>query len=35
MARGEVLAEHELRDAWNERPPGTKASVIEKIVCAP
>jgi hypothetical protein len=35
MARGEVLAEHELRDAWNSRPPGAKASAIGKIVCAP
>ena len=33
MARGEVLAEHELRDRWSERPAGTKASAIGKMVC--
>jgi hypothetical protein len=33
MARGEVLAEHELRDEWSEQPAGTKASAIGKIVC--
>ena len=33
MARGEVLAEHELRDAWSAQPAGMKASAIGKIVC--
>jgi len=33
MARGEVVVEHDLRDAWNGRPPGTKASAIGKMVC--
>ena len=35
MARGEVLAAHELRDRWNIRRPGTNPFAIEKIVCAP
>ena len=35
MARGEVLAEHELRDRWTPQPRGAKASAIGKIVCAP
>ena len=35
MARGEVLATHDLRARWNVRRPGTKPFAIEKIVCAP
>ncbi len=35
MAGGEVLAAHVLDDNWTGRPPGTKPSAIEKIVCAP
>ena len=33
MAGGWILATHNLRDAWSDRPPGTKASAIGKIVC--
>ena len=35
MAGGYVLAEHELRDAWNARPSGRNPTAIGKIVCAP
>ena len=35
MAGGEVVAAHILDDNWTARPPGTKPSAIEKIVCAP
>lgn len=34
MAGGLVIAAHELDDTWSARPPGTKPSAIEKIVCA-
>ena len=34
MAGGWILATHELHDQWSDRPPGTKASAIGKIVCA-
>jgi hypothetical protein len=34
MAGGWILAEHHLRDAWSNRPPGTRAATIGKIVCA-
>ena len=34
MAGGGILATHRLRDAWSNRPPGTKASAIGNIVCA-
>jgi len=33
MARGVVLEEYELRDAWSAPPAGTKASAIGKMVC--
>lgn len=35
MAGGEVVAAHILDDNWTARPPGSKPSAIEKIVCAP
>jgi len=35
MAGGQVLAAHDLVDEWTGRPPGTRPSAIEKIVCAP
>jgi Surface-adhesin protein E len=33
MAGGRILATHVLHDEWSDRPPGTKASAIEKLVC--
>ena len=33
MARGEILAEHELRDRWTPRLRNVKASTIGNIVC--
>lgn len=33
MAGGWMLATHNLRDDWSDRPPGTNSTAIEKIVC--
>lgn len=33
MAGGWILATHNLRDDWSDRPPGTYSTAIEKIVC--
>ena len=33
MAGGWILVTHNLRDAWTNRPPGTRASAVGKIVC--
>jgi hypothetical protein len=35
MAGGRIVAAHELRDEWDERPAGAKPSAIERIACAP
>jgi hypothetical protein len=35
MAGGRILLADNLDDEWSFRPPGTKPSIIEKIVCAP